>query len=476
MNSEDKIKIMNNQEKGITLVMLVITIVVMCILTGVTVNQTISEDGIFHSITQIGQKSKSEQEEAAESTKEEIKNKLDTAEGAKYKEITDCELNVVELRYKYIAVELKLVNYELVQNDTSYSIDDIGYKIKKVDGSSNYENYKHGDDKYNCSFSGLDVGTYEITAVAENESGMKKDLKSVTATITDLQYQIGDWVDYDAGIWTQAEINSLGTVYSTEWNKVEGNFTNKTAQIKGEYLTNKFSGMSVGYNKNISQSYTVTGASGSILNLDGAVSSKGHESVVTSVQKGWRILDITDDGKLVLVSAGIPEYYIARAMYVSLTNVDHSTNSYDVWINSYYVEKSTLQGINQRNFSEYMNSDYAESARMMTKKDVDLAITKGPSNLTNIGATYIQSTVIANDKNNYSVSDALTKGIYGENSKDSWLTFYKKSFSDGPYYSAGLLGVRVVVTLKGNIQPNITSEQDGKSYAKRWKLIDKLNQ
>ena len=443
-------------KNGITLIALVITIVVLLILSGVAVSQLISENGLLLSMLGIGDGIKKDLDNASDGMQENIEDTLDNGVGANKGSHEEVELKLVNSYAKTATVELKLTNYELIDNENkNRTIDKIVYAIKE--SNTNYSGYKEGDiSKYKCSFSGLNPGTYYIGAFAEyrdNDGNFKRAPigNEVFLKINDLPFEIGDWVDYDAGKWTEGEIQALGSSYASEWKSYETKYANhkKGVTIDEKTQVNKFSGMAINSSKNNTLTYSRTGVSGSEFNLDGAATIRPADPVINKVKYGgWRILDITDAGEIILVSAGIPEYYISRACYTNVTISDHSYNN-DPWhasLMTFYVEEECLQGIKNRKFSEYINNTYAESARMMTYGDVNTAIRKGPKDLANIGATYIQATVNKGDKY-YSVSEALNRGIYGSNSKNSWLTFYNNSFSDGIGYSAGILGVRVVVTL-----------------------------
>ena len=58
---------MNSKEKGITMIALIITIVVLLIITGVSISSLVSEDGVINKATNSkAEKDKSEEKEAVE--------------------------------------------------------------------------------------------------------------------------------------------------------------------------------------------------------------------------------------------------------------------------------------------------------------------------------------------------------------------------------------------------------------------------
>lgn len=102
---------------------------------------------------------------------------------------------------------------------------------------------------------------------------------------------IGDFISYDAGSWTEEEISSIKV--GKKGSEVSAN--NSTQLPKTDF---EFGGFVAGQSRNESVS---TNNGNYIKELD----SEGNKKVVS----GWRVFDITDDGSIILVSAGAVENF-----------------------------------------------------------------------------------------------------------------------------------------------------------------------
>ena len=157
---------------------------------------------------------------------------------------------------------------------------------------------------------------------------------------------IGDFVNYDAGTWTQEEINAIQTGVKTNL---------QTANGSTSFPTNifQFGGFAAGTSRN--------GNATPYSTYDYIKDETGNE--VT----GWRVFDIEGDN-MTLISAGNPEdYYHAYSgnsgyvsEYILTGNVDSSWSGAD---------ESEYQ---KRNWSDYVNSGQkAISATVLTKSRID---------------------------------------------------------------------------------------------------------
>ena len=462
---------MNIEERsGITLITLVITIVVLLILSGVAIGQFTSEDGFLHSMSGIDQKAKTQLNEVDDKMQENIEDTLDTGVGANKAVYADFDFSVIDVWSTTASVELDIRSYGLPGDKSQYEIEGYSYAISK---NSTYTDFKKSSDN-EYTFENLTPGTsYNVSAWAEyrdnNRVLHREKIAEKTIKTVAHNFKKGDWVDYDAGVWTQSEITALSNagLYYQDFTSYSNSIDDD--EIPASLIVNKFSGMNVGTSKNVSQSHSKTGFSGK--ESSWSLNSYRENTVSSAVKNGWRILGVNNKGQVMLVSAGMPEYYLTRACYTTIGLRIDRTGGYSV--SGFYVEQATLNGLNKRDFSQYVNNTYAESARMMTYDDVNMA--KSVTNLAAIGGTYIQATVNKGSAY-YSVSDALNKKIYGSGQNESWLTFYNKSFSDGDLYSAGLLGVRIVITLHPNIIPTNTDANGNAlsgTVSSKLRLVDK---
>ena len=180
---------------------------------------------------------------------------------------------------------------------------------------------------------------------------------------------IGDFVNYDAGTWTQAEINSIKTGLKT--NLVTAN--NSTALPTQDF---QFGGFTAGSSRN-------GNATPSSTSYNYVKDAETGQAIT-----GWRILDVEGD-TVTLISAGNPEDY---------KNSSENNNSYISEyiltgnINSNWNNGTTKAGNYQkRNWDMYINrNQYGASARVLTKAILDTWYTKYTD--TSNADTYITET------------------------------------------------------------------------------------
>lgn len=177
-------------------------------------------------------------------------------------------------------------------------------------------------------------------------------------------FQIGDFVNYDAGTWKQEDIEAIKTGLKTDLS---------TANGKAELPTKNF--QFGGFTAGSSRNGNATPAS-TQYNYIKEKKLDGTEVAIT----GWRVFDI--DGDIVtLISAGTPEdYYHSQpysynpyggyayeSEYILTENVNGS------WSNG--AEES--QNYQIRDWKNYINTaQKAEKATVLTKKKLDSWYTK----------------------------------------------------------------------------------------------------
>ena len=131
--------------------------------------------------------------------------------------------------------------------------------------------------------------SYEVIPMPEN-----------TGTRTEMNVQVGDFVNYDAGNWTQEEIDKLGNLYSGE-------------NIPNADNPYTFGGFKAGQSRNIC-----------------ITPYRQYQNIYSG---GWRILSINNDNSINIIHAGTSEGYFhpseTNAAYKSIYILDknHTSNS-----------------------------------------------------------------------------------------------------------------------------------------------------
>ncbi len=245
---------------------------------------------------------------------------------------------------------------------------------------------------------------------------------------------IGDFVNYDAGTWTEEEINSIQTGLKTSLVTANGSTSkpNTVFQFGGFTAGSSRNGNATPYNTTYNY-----------------VKDKETGEAIT----GWRIFDVEGD-MVTLISAGNPEDY----RHSSGTNYGYISEYILTGnINSSWSAGSTAEETYQkRNWDMYVNtSQYGESAGVLTKAMLDAWYTKytdSPNADTNTTATFRKiyqepytkyQNMIDNYSNYWLSSVSYTRYLYLVSSS---LGGYVHDNSSNAY------GVRAVVSLKSNVQ------------------------
>ncbi|MBR3254722.1 MAG: hypothetical protein IKF97_00620 [Clostridia bacterium] len=301
-----KIMSINDNTKnisGITLIALIITIVVTLILASITIASITGNDA---SIEKTGQ-AKNEAETQAEI--EELQKVVDNAGSKGFLNGNFSGSADVE------SIKTALSNYI---TDTSVITGNGPWQIESKTSGVKY----------------LINQSREVTKMPEN-----------TGTRTEMNVQVGDFVNYDAGKWTQKDIDSLGNLYSGEDLPISGTSTRYT-----------FGGFKVGQSRNDS------------------ITPSENEEYENVFSGGWRVLSVNNDNTINIVHAGTPESYR-----------HYTSNS----ISLYVLKGEESEGVNtttcsKRNWTMYENTKYAvsNSAHLMNK-DEAYNITNSSSNTDN---------------------------------------------------------------------------------------------
>ena len=244
---------------------------------------------------------------------------------------------------------------------------------------------------------------------------------------------IGDFVNYDAGTWTEEEINSIQTGLKTNLRTANGSTSLPTRAFQ-------FGGFTVGNSRN--------GNATPYLSDYNYVKDAETGEAIT----GWRVFDIDGD-TVILISAGNPEdYYHAYGTNYGYISEYILTGN----INSHWSSGSTAEETYQkRNWDMYINrSQYGKSATVLTKEMLDAWYTK-----------------YTNTPNADTYTNTIFQKIYQEpytkyqNMIENYSFYFLSSaYSDLGVYSVSTryryvnssldnaIGLRAVVSLESNVQ------------------------
>lgn len=288
-------------QKGITLITLIITIIVMLILAGVVLSITLSENGVIKVAVETVKKSNEEE------AKEKLQLVLEDLRANKY---VDADYNENEYIDKYLENKEMKVNSNIVIVDgTAFEIDRenliiIGRKqadvkiiseikerlgngivniLIKIESDTEIENITFPNE----DGSTLTVTTDKLTLAKDLKVEAGKEylvtVKTKDGKITNevikieplisIMVSVGDFVNYSAGNWTQEDIAKLGNLYTGTSEPIEHC---------------KFGGVGVGRSKDASMNY------------------KKETNLYSS---GWRVLKVNTNGTIVIVHAGTTELF-----------------------------------------------------------------------------------------------------------------------------------------------------------------------
>ena len=160
---------------------------------------------------------------------------------------------------------------------------------------------------------------------------------------------IGDFIEYDAGIWTQDEINAIQT-------GEVGNLV--TANGSEELPTENY--QFGGFKQGMSRNGNVKPSEWDDITYDYIKENNGTTNVT-----GWRVFDINDDGTVTLISAGNPE-----ALYIEWNTAFQNEYILTGNINSQWAESGIIDPSNieiRKNWNVYVNTaQHAQSATPLT--------------------------------------------------------------------------------------------------------------
>lgn len=357
-----KAKTKLEEEKGITLIVLVITIIVLLILAGVTIATLTGENGI---LIQAG-------------------NAKEETRGASVEEARDLwKINQEANHY--------------VENETIQSLEELI------------------NDLVNERLLTIEERD-QILGNAEKNIEAKGEVTIGSRRIVFRYFEIGkmvsvgDFVNYEAGDWTNEDITKLGDYYT------------------GKAITQpcKFGGFEVGDSKD------------STVNAD----PWGNKNIY---ERGWRVLNKNEDGSMNIVHAGTPEGYCqeygTNCAYKNQWILGGGKNENDT--------SNITEGIIPRDWSMYEDNKYVKkgSSRSISSEINNISQS---SNLRTIGAGYWYSGA-------------------GSNSLLCFISADGYRFAN-QYYNA-IMGIRPIVTIKPEVLVDPNGKEKHVTPETAWNLI-----
>lgn len=351
------------KEKGITLVALVITIIVLLILAGVSIATLSGENGI---LTKAGEAKIVNAEKSAKEAVELILNEwqiekytgsqtLEQFLNSKVPDNLDGVSGIgpfdVEKDGYIVTVSQEGELTGIAKSGLYPQVSDIKV-VSNSDGSGTTleaSSQEEGTTVYINFTHSIEGGTTTVSpslpfAVTKNGKvefiitgtvGSDTFTKKINVKVNQFQvFKVGDFVNYTAGVWTESEITKL-----TDAGLYSGSILENTNNSR-----NKFGGFKVGDSKDLSITPTIY-----------------DTSYINKYSSGWRVLSI--NGNMInIIHAGTPEAYCffwnENEGYKSEYILSGKKNTSD---------KSTItEGVSVRNWNMYVNSKYAISAHCMT--------------------------------------------------------------------------------------------------------------
>lgn len=385
-----KIKNKLKDRKGITVIALVITIIVLLILAGVSIASLTGPNGLLTKANEA--KEETAKAGAIEKVQKEVVSSYDN----------NGNLNMDRLK-ENLKNNLGLTDGDIKDNgDGSITVTVDGYEVT-VDSDGNVT--IDGESK--------PPETSEYTAEEIfDETGEEEG-----------KLHVGDFINYDAGTWNQEDFNTIKTGPKDSLLPITVNTSLRSYQ---------FGGIGTTRNDNAAP-YRET--------YNYLHDSNGNEVA------GWRLFDVVD-GKMILISAGNTENYTYQvadensayiSQYIATGQINNAANSLDL-PNNY----------EKRTWNEYKNNNpLVLSATTITKTDLDewygKYVDKESSNIDVSSVTTFRKvettkykTLILNNSFYTIFESATSKNLYYHDPSGRHIV---KILS--PY----TLGVRVLITL-----------------------------
>lgn len=222
--------------------------------------------------------------------------------------------------------------------------DDNGSAYVSIEGAGKFEG------KYICS------GTRTEAVISDEKCFVEyvsvDEIYDKDNVVSEMLH-IGDFVNYDAGTWSQEEISSIqvGPVDRPV------SATNSLERPENDY---EFGGFRVGTSRNSTTIFPVFPGLGEVAYINNARTNKPID--------GWRVYDINEDsGEVILISAGHPELFYQT----DVSDAGYSTPYiFSGIIHSSWGETNANKYL-RRSWDVYVNEKQgATSAYILTKNDL----------------------------------------------------------------------------------------------------------
>ncbi len=404
-------------EKGITLIALVITVILMLILAGVAISALTGDGGLFDKSL----RSAEAYEDASKKEKKQIDDLMNEIDGYIGDLTTDKKAPTV--------AKLEVSNL----TDTGFTLTATGkdnvavakyeFYIKNDNGAFTLERTIESEDEtvtYTATGKTPKQTVYVYKLKVYDKAGNSKESNDITIGAKKISetVAVGDYVDYDAGAWSSTDIARINKVQ-------QGSLPNE----QGE-----FGGFSINQSRN-------TNAVG--------VTAGGSETYDANTS-GWRVWSVDNNtGVVTLVSAGCPEDYYHAGGYV-VQSESFLKRNYNMYVNNYATKAQILTG---EEAVAWYNRHFGTNYTL---------VQYGGSKSTFYGKAFSTDEPIS----------VLKNGTYYwlPMGYDSINHLYCICPNGGVAYTANCaLGVRVLVTLKADVLLQ-ASAGDG-SEGNPWKLV-----
>ncbi len=419
----------DNNEKGITLIALVITVILMLILAGVAISALTGDGGLFDKTRGAAEMF----ENASQKEAKQLEELMSEIDGYLNEFLVDksspsvaklAVSNITDTGFTLTATgkdNVGVVKYEFyIKNDDGTFV--LEKTIEMVANSVTYT--VSGKEPLQNSYE------YKVKVYDEAGNSKESNVIEVGAKKASALVNVGDYINYDAGVWTEEDLTKITssagnpTLQSTVNDDVTGNQSLPTVQ-------GQFGGFELGQSRN--------------------TNSTEYQTNRAPSTAGWRVWSVdTNTDVVTLISAGHSEsYYHQTGNSVSSENILKNRDC-TMYVNEYATSANILSGAEAVTwYNARFNTNYTFG-------------TKG-SNF--FGVIYTTAAPI----------DVLENGAY------SWLASQydtnwmfclhpgSRNFSNG--IRSGGMGIRVLITLKADVFLELNTG-DG-NVNTPWKIVQK---
>lgn len=374
-----KIREVRKNKKGITLIALVITIIILLILAGISTRLVVGENGL-------------------------MKKAIDSKEKSKLGRVQE-EITLWE-NSKKINNMTEIANVE--------SANDLIDRLQRENciTDEEAEKLKNGET--------IQIANTDITII-DDEINNKEEIMAVDVV------QQGDFIEYNAGVWKETEINQL---------KANGHYVN--GELPDKEFT--FGGFIAGSNRN----YSIDAYSNSHITQDPRFS------------KGWKVLS-NKNGVIKIISAGTVEAY-KHSQYSEIDGF------YSGGISEYILRNAKPYNDKVHTLEDYLNLDIIP--RDFTMYENNLAVPNSARCCDIYDCYYVDNSI------NSSEDPLKNLGIFYHIASMQENTALGRVEPSGSVYMSAntCYGIRIVLTLKSNIVITSNNTGDGSTYEKSWKI------